>query len=368
VISSTDAAAVFAVMQSGGVNLKGDLEPLIELESGSNDPIAVFLTLGFTQLLVEPGATLLDLIPSLVSQMALGALCGFGFGRGMVWVLNRWRLQQEGLYSVLTLALVLFVYGVTTLIGGNGFLAVYLAGIVMGNRRFVHQRSLLRFHEGVAWLMQIVMFLTLGLLVFPSRLIPIIGPGLLLALFMIVVARPLSVFAALAWTRRFSLAEQWMVAWSGLRGAVPIVLATFPLLAGVASADRIFHLVFFVVLASVLVQGVSIARVARWLKLNNPTPVAQAHPLEYIPDVSVSSQLVEISVPAGAALAGRSLMDAALPDGVLVVLIRRGVETLVPHGGTVLEPDDRLLLLVKPELLAAVQSKLEPLPAMKQGN
>jgi cell volume regulation protein A len=264
IISSTDAAAVFSVMRTRGINLKGNLEPLIELESGSNDPIAVFLTLGLTQLITMPDASAVDLIPAFFLQMAVGALCGYGLGRAMTWLVNRLPLRQEGLYSVLTLALVLLIYGLTSLLRGNGFLAVYIAGIVMGNRNFLHKRSLLRFHEGIAWLMQIGMFLTLGLFVFPSRLPPVVGMGLLLSLFLLLVARPVSVFGALLFMR-ITLAEKFMVAWSGLRGAVPIILATFPLLAQAPGADLIFHLVFFVVLTSVLVQGMSIGWMARWL-------------------------------------------------------------------------------------------------------
>lgn len=356
IISSTDAAAVFAVMQSRGVNLRGNLEPVIELESGSNDPIAVFLTLGFTRMLTLPGASLVDLVPMFVIQMVVGGACGYLMGLGMTALINRLRLRQEGLYSVLTLAQVLLVYGFTTVIGGNGFLAVYLAGIVMGNRSFVHKRSLIRFHEGVAWLMQIVMFLTLGLLVFPSRLLPVVGVGVLVSFSLIVVARPLSVLLALVF-HRFTLAEKLMVAWSGLRGAVPIVLATFPLLAGAPGADHMFHLVFFIVLTSVLVQGTSIGWVAQWLNLNDTTPTIHPRPFEYIPDVSVDSELVEVVVQAGSSLAGTSIMQAGLPDDALIVLVRRRGDTIIPNGSTIIEAGDHLLMLANRETIAIVQAQ-----------
>jgi potassium/hydrogen antiporter len=357
IISSTDAAAVFAVMQSRGVNLRGNLEPVIELESGSNDPIAVFLTLGFTQMLITPGASLVDLVPMFMIQMVVGGACGYLMGLGMTGLINRLRLRQEGLYPVLTLALVLLVYGLTTLIGGNGFLAVYLAGIVMGNRSFVHKRSLIRFHEGVAWLMQIVMFLTLGLLVFPSRLLPVVGVGLLVSFFLIFVSRPLSVLVALV-LHRFPLAEKFMIAWSGLRGAVPIVLATFPLLAGVPGADFMFHLVFFIVLTSVLVQGTSIGWVAQWLNLNEPTPTVHPRPLEFVPEVTVDSELVEIPVQAGSPLEGRAIVQAGLPPGALVVLVRRHGDTVIPNGGTVIEAGDQLLILANEEAVASVRQQV----------
>jgi cell volume regulation protein A len=364
IISSTDAAAVFSVMRTRGVNLKGDLEPLIELESGSNDPIAVFLTLGMTQLLIQPDASLWELGLAFVLQMVVGGLCGYGMGRGMTWLVNRLPLRQEGLYSVLTLALVLLVYGLTSLLRGNGFLAVYVAGIVMGNRNFIHKRSLLRFHEGIAWLMQISMFLTLGLFVFPSRLIPVAPMGLILSLFLLVIARPLSVYGALAFTR-FKFAEQTMVAWAGLRGAVPIILATFPLLAGVPGADIIFHLIFFVVLTSVIIQGMSIGWMAQWLKVNAPQPLIYHHELEFIPDVTVNSQLVELRVAAQSPLIGKSVVQLGLPREALIVLVRRGAESLVPNGATVFEANDRLLLLANADVLALVQKQLNPNPSAK---
>ncbi|WP_129673897.1 potassium/proton antiporter [Candidatus Chloroploca sp. Khr17] len=353
IVSSTDAAAVFAVMRERGVNLQHNLEPLIELESGSNDPIAVFLTLGLTGLLLNPNGSLLDLVPSFLLQMSLGALGGYGLGRLAVVIINRIRLQQEGLYVVLTLGLILLIYALVSLIGGNGFLAVYLAGIVIGNYNLVHKRSILRFHDGIAWLMQIAMFLTLGLLVFPSQLIPVAGSGLLLALFLAFVARPLSVFASLIWFRR-GPAEILMVSWAGLRGAVPIVMATFPLIAGVPHAGMIFNLVFFIVLVSVLLQGMTISHVARWLKLNADRP-RPPETQTYVPDVSLRSRMLDIVVPADSSVVNKSLIQLDLPRGLLVVQIQRGEELLIPNGGTVLLPDDHLLVLATPEMLPRVQ-------------
>ncbi len=359
IISSTDAAAVFSVMRTRGVNLKGNLEPLIELESGSNDPIAVFLTLGLTQLILQPTTSVGGLALAFLLQMVVGAFCGYGLGRMMVWLVNRLPLRQEGLYSVFTLALILLVYGLTSLLRGNGFLAVYVAGIVMGNHNFIHKRSLLRFHEGIAWLMQIGMFLTLGLFVFPSRLIPVALMGLLLSLFLLFVARPISVFLSLAFTR-LGVAGKTMVAWAGLRGAVPIILATFPLLAGVTGADLIFHLIFFVVLTSVIIQGVSIGWMAQWLKVNAPQPVIYHDALEFIPDVTVNSKLVELRVAPQSPIVGKSVVQLGLPRDALIVLVRRGVESLVPNGATVFEANDRLLLLTNPKVLPLVQAQLAP--------
>jgi potassium/hydrogen antiporter len=352
IVSSTDAAAVFSVMRMRGLNLKHRLEALIELESGSNDPIAVFLTAGLIGLLTTPGASFLGLVPSFLLQMALGGAGGYLFGRLMVIAINRIRLQQEGLYVVFTLGLTLLTYAATSLIGGNGFLAVYLAGIVLGNANVVHKRSLLRFHDGIAWLMQIGMFLTLGLLIFPSQLPAVAGPGLLIALFLAFVARPLSVAAALVWFRR-SPQEIFMVAWAGLRGAVPIVLATFPLLAGVPNAQQIFNLVFFIVVVSVLLNGISIPWVARLLGVNDlRRPKSDTN--TFVPDVRMSSRVVEAIVPQGSPLTGRTLIELALPRGLLLVQIQREEGVILPDGATMIEPGDHLLILATPEAGAAL--------------
>jgi cell volume regulation protein A len=349
VVSSTDAAAVFSVMRDRQVNLKHNLEPLIELESGSNDPIAVFLTLGLTGLITTPGSSLVSLVPDFVLQMVLGAGGGYLMGLLIVLAINRIRLKQEGLYVVFTLGLTLLTYAATALIGGNGFLAVYLAGIVIGNKNIVHKRSILRFHDGIAWLMQITMFLSLGLLIFPSQLLPVAVPGLLLALLLVFVARPVSVLLSLIWFRR-SWRELAMVSWAGLRGAVPIVLATFPLLAGVPSAGLIFNVVFFIVLISVLLQGLTIAQVARWLGLSSAEQVAPSSQT-FVPEVRLNSRLVEAVVPEDSALNGLALIEIGLPRGLLVVQVQRGAETIIPSGSTVILTGDHLLLLVTPDTL-----------------
>jgi cell volume regulation protein A len=235
IVSSTDAAAVFGVLSSKSISLKGRLKPLLELESGSNDPMAIFLTMGLTQLLVEPQARISDLVPMFFLQMVLGAALGYGMGRLMPTLVNSLRLEYEGLYPVLTMALVLLTYAAAAVAGGNGFLAAYLAGLVMGNYPFIHKRGLMHFHNGLAWLMQITMFFTLGLLVFPSRLVPVAGVSLLIAAFLMFIARPVGVLVTLLPTS-LTWREQLMVSWVGLRGAVPIILATFPRLAGVSQA------------------------------------------------------------------------------------------------------------------------------------
>jgi potassium/hydrogen antiporter len=231
------------------LGLKGKLRPLLELESGSNDPMAVFLTIGMIQLLTQPEIQVTDLIGTFFLQIIVGVLCGFFFGKLLVFLANRIGLGFDGLYPVLTLSIVFLAYSVTNTLYGNGFLAVYLAGIVAGHQDFVHRRSVIRFHDGAAWLMQITMFLTLGLLVFPSEIPPIITTGLLVAASLIFLARPISIFLTLLPTS-FTFKEKVFLSWVGLRGAVPIILATYPLLAGLPQADSIFNIVFFVVLTS----------------------------------------------------------------------------------------------------------------------
>ncbi|HRJ17933.1 MAG TPA: potassium/proton antiporter, partial [Bryobacteraceae bacterium] len=239
IVSSTDAAAVFSILRSKSVSMKGRTQPLLELESGSNDPMAVLLTVGLIEAISQPDTGPVRLLAILVLQLAVGAVAGYAAGRAALWTLNRFKLESDGLYPAFTIAVVLLTYSGASLLQGNGFLAVYLAGILLGNGDFLHKRSLVRFHDALAWLMQIAMFLVLGLLVFPSQLPPVALPGLLLALFLIFIARPAAVFAALAFAQiRFR--QKALVGWVGLRGAVPIILATFPLLAGLPAAGLFF--------------------------------------------------------------------------------------------------------------------------------
>ncbi len=269
IVSSTDAAAVFMVLRARNARLPRPLTRLLELESGSNDPMAVVLTIAIIRLLTTPTTSFGELLSFFAMQMTVGAVFGIAMGEIMRRTLNSLNLELEGIYPVLSVALALLTYGLTASLNGSGFLAVYLAGLIMRRRPFPHQQSLLQFHDGLAWLMQITMFLILGLQVFPGRLIPIAWAGLLISLFLIFIARPISVYAALALSR-MSYREQTLIAWVGLRGAVPIVLATFPLLAGIKQADAIFHLVFFIALTSVLLQGPPISLITRALKLDSP--------------------------------------------------------------------------------------------------
>jgi cell volume regulation protein A len=258
VIASTDAAAVFAVLRSSGLDLHGDVPALIETESGSNDPMAIFLVGALLFLIESPSASPLQLAPDFVIQMVMGAIVGVGVGFAMPEILKRGGYQQGGLAFVISIAAALIAFGLAELLAGNGFLASYLAGIVAGNRTYAARETVSGFQDGMAWLSQVVMFFTLGLLVTPSNLAPVIIPGLSITFILMFVARPLSVFICLAPFRQFDWRSKLFVSWAGLRGAVPIVLATFPMVAGVPGAFAIFNVVFFVVLLSSIIQGPTI--------------------------------------------------------------------------------------------------------------
>lgn len=359
IVSSTDAAAVFSVLRSKGVSLKGRLKPLLELESGSNDPIAVCLTVGLIQLIVQSDTSPVHLIAFFVQQMLIGAAVGYGMGRMGLYLINHIKLGYEGLYPVLTLGLAFLIFGLTDALRGSGFLAVYVAGIVLRHYDLVHKRSLLRFHDGLSWLMHIAMFLTLGLFVFPSRLIPIMGVSLLITGVLMFVARPATVLmvtlgSPLNWR------EKAFVSWVGLRGAVPIILATFPLLAGIPEADLIFNVIFFIVLTSVLLQGTSIPPVARWLGVDAPLVPKRAYPIEYVPMDGLKSELKELPIPPGSHMAGKAIVELRLPADLLVVLIARDNEFLVPNGGTILEGGDILLVLSDEASYNAVLARSAP--------
>jgi cell volume regulation protein A len=357
IVSSTDVAAVFTVLRSRSVSLKDRLKPLLELESAINDPMTVFLSVGLLQLYARGENNFKILIPMFLQQTALGVLVGYAAGRLIIWVINHLKLEFEGLYPVVTVSLILLTYGVTQTLGGSGFLAVYVAGIVLGNGNFLKRKSLILFHDGLAWLMQIAMFLSMGLIVLPKSLLAIAGSGIALSLFLVFIARPLSVNLCLL-PFHFNWRERIMVSWGGLRGAVPIILATYPFIAGVPRAHTIFDLVFFVVFTSVLLQGAFLPTVARWLKVDSPVKQKFRYPLEYVPTGNLKSELAEVPVPGESSIVGKSLLDLGLPAGVLVVLIHRNDEVIVPRGGTTIEPDDVLLVLAETDAIKSFRSRV----------
>lgn len=344
IVSSTDAAAVFNVLRSKALKLKGSLGELIEFESGSNDPMAVLLTIAAIRLITAPEASIADMAGMLVLQLAIGAASGYVFGKAIVFTINRIRLEWEGLYPVLSFTLAMFTYGAVTAIHGNGFLGVYIAGIVVGQANLIHRTTLRLFHDGLAWLMQIAMFLVLGLQVFPSHLPRIAGAGLAIAFFLMVVARPVSVFLSTAATA-LSVREKLLISWAGLRGAAPVVLATFPLVARIPRSDTIFNVVFFVALTSLLLQGTTLPTVARWLRLQVPAKAKPVFPLLFNPATTNEGRMVEVQIAPGAYADGKRVMDLHLPAGVLLVLLNREKQFVVPQGGTILRSGDTMMVL-----------------------
>jgi len=356
IVSSTDAAAVFSILRSQAVGLRNRMRELLEVESGSNDPMAAFLTVAMLEFALGDVSGW-ALAPLFVVQLVVGGLVGFVVARLAVEGLNRLRLEFDGLYPVVTVSLAALVYGVASLAGGSGFLAVYVAGVVIGNSHVVHRRSLGRFHDALAWLAQIAMFLVLGLLVTPSDMVEVVLPALAVAGVLIFVARPLATALCLL-PLRTPVRDTTMVGWVGLRGAVPIVLATFPLEAGIEGADTLFNVVFFVVLVSVLVQGTTIPTVARWLRVTGPLPAAPAYPIESVAHADASAALHEINVPVASRIAGRRVFELGLPPDVLIVLIDRDGDVIVPRGETTVQPGDRLMVLADLEDLAVVRHRV----------
>lgn len=341
IIASTDAAAVFSSLRAKNIHVGNSIKPLLELESGSNDPMAILLTLGILQVIKNPALPLWKILPFFGKQVFLGALLGYGGGRFAVWLINRLNLEVEGLYPVLTIGVTLLFYGSAELLGGNGFLAVYVGGIILGNSNFLRKKTLVLFHDGMAWLMQIAMFLILGLLVFPKELKSVALSGCLLAVFLVLVARPVSVFLSLAFSR-WNWKEKIVISWMGLRGAVPIVLALY---ATVPSGKMIFNLVFFVVLVSVLLQGTTMPWVTRWLRLDPPVEPKVRYPSPFITENAIRDELQEVLVIATSFLEGKTLLDLGRSIEILVVLIHRQGRVIVPRGNTRLLAGDILFLL-----------------------
>lgn len=346
VMSSTDSASVFSILRSKRQGLKEQLRPMLELESGSNDPMAYMLTLLLIEVVQAPAGEI-SLWHSLLMffvQLTVGALAGFLLGKLVVWMINRLDVANQSLYPILLLAGVFFIFSGTELIKGNGYLAVYIAGLVVGNHKMQHKKSIATFFDGLTWLFQIVMFLTLGLLVNPHELLPVAGLGLFVSLFMVLLARPLSVFLCLAPFRRMTRRAKLYVSWVGLRGAVPIIFATYPLIAEIECAHVIFNVVFFITLVSLLTQGTTVSAMARLLGLaEKEKPRGNDFGME-LPE-GIKSAMSEIEVTDVLLAHGTHLMDLSLPDNTLVVMVKRGDRFFVPRGGTRLAAGDKLLVI-----------------------
>ncbi len=347
IIGSTDAAAVFAVLRSGGVRLPMRLSSTLEIESGSNDPMAIFLTIGLIEVLtgkMEFGPGLLQLF---FLQMVAGTVIGLAVGSATVWLVNRIDLDAQGLYPILVSACGILAYGLAVSLGGSGFLAIYLAGIVIGNRRIASQRGVLLFHNAAAWLAQIVMFVVLGLLSFPSSLLDVAGQSLLIAAILILVARPLAVVMTVL-PFGFNRRELVFLSWVGLKGAVPITLATFPLMAQMPVAPLLFNVVFFVVLVSALVQGGTLPAMARRLGLQLPLQPPPPVTLEISSLRHIEGDIVDYTVVEDSPAAGLLVRDLGLPGGAVIAIIARGQQIIPPQGSTRILVGDHTILVLAP--------------------
>lgn len=342
-MSSTDSASVFAILRSQKMNLKHNLRPMLELESGSNDPMAYMLTIILIQIIQMGEFSFWNFISTLLIQLGIGALLGYLFGRLAVIAINRLNVQNQSLYPILLLAFVFFIFSFTDMLKGNGYLAVYLAGLVIGNSKVVHKRSMETFFDGLTWLFQIVMFLTLGLLVTPSQLPPIIGIGLAIGVFMIVLARPITIFLCLLPFKNFTTRARLYISWVGLRGAVPIIFATYPMIAGIENSGLIFNIVFFITLISLLIQGTTVGTMAKWLGLIAPKRDKKDFDVQ-LPE-EIKSSMSEIEINDQVLSGGNRLMDMTLPDNTLAVMVKRGNNFFVPKGNTVLKLGDKLLVI-----------------------
>ncbi|HSW31396.1 MAG TPA: potassium/proton antiporter [Longimicrobiales bacterium] len=366
IAGSTDAAAVFAALRTQGLRLPSRLSATVEVESASNDPMAVFLTIGFIEVILgrmELGGGFLLLF---ATQMGVGAVVGLLVGWAGSEFLNRIRLAAAGLYPILMTATGFLAFGTAAELGGSGFLAVYLAGVVAGNRRVVFQRGNLLFSDGMAWLAQIVMFVVLGLLTFPSRLWDAAPEGMALAGILVFVARP----AAVALTMlpfRFTFREIVFLSWAGLKGAVPVVLAIYPLLFGVPSGALMFDVVFFAVLVSTLAQGWSLPRLARRLGLSLTHVADDPVTLEITSLRDVDGDIVEYSVASTARAAGRLIRDLALPEGAVVAMIVRDRAIIPPRGSTAVLENDHVFLVLRPEVRPLVDRTFSPRPGVESG-
>ncbi|HEX6135607.1 MAG TPA: potassium/proton antiporter [Longimicrobiales bacterium] len=366
IISSTDAAAVFNVLRSSGVHIRKRLAAVLEVESGSNDPMAVFLTIACLQLLLGERELGIGLLGLFVLQMGVGSITGFAVGKLALHGINRVNLQAAGLYPIITASAGLFAFGIASVLGGSGFLAVYLAGVVIGNAELAFKRGTLLFMDAAAWLSQIGMFVMLGLLAFPGRLIAVTAEGVFVAIVLIFIARPVAVAISLA-PFRMGWRDQTFIAWVGLKGAVPIVLATYPLMLGLPDADVLFDIIFFAVLLSAVTQGWTIPVLAKRLHLQLPPQPKPPVTLEITSIQDVDADILEYTLHESSRAVHRRLRDLRLPERAVIALIARGDRIIPPRGSTELLPGDHVFVVLKPRIRPLVDrmfsssSRTEPI-------
>ena len=344
-MSSTDSASVFNLLRSQKMNLKENLKPMLELESGSNDPMAYMLTIALIQVIASGSGFNMGLLAKdLLVQFFVGGVTGYAFGRFAVWLINKVNLSNSSLYPILLLSLVFITFTITDMLHGNGYLAVYILGVVVGNARLVFRKEINTFMNGLTWFGQIVMFLSLGLLVNPHEMLEVSISALLIGLFMIFVARPLTVGLCLIPFRQMTFKAKCFVSWVGLRGAVPIIFATYPVVSQIPGSQDIFNIVFFITLLSLIFQGMTIAPVAKWLNLDLPEEKEGNDFGVEIPE-EIDSQLTAVTLTAEMLENGNRLMDMNISSGTLVMLVKRGKEFMIPNGRMELKVGDKLLYI-----------------------
>ncbi|MCF6410812.1 potassium/proton antiporter [Pseudalkalibacillus salsuginis] len=343
IVGSTDAAAVFAAL--GNKDIKRKLTSTLEAESGTNDPMAIFLTVAFLELIQDPETNPFLLMFNFFWQMGIGLLFGFILGKMAVWLINNINLDSSGLYPVLSIAIAVFAFGITTLFEASGFLAVYTMAVFLGNHDITYRHSIVRFNEGFAWMMQILMFILLGMLVFPDQLLKVFWQGILLSSILMIVARPVGVFISLVFTK-FNLKEKLFISWAGLKGAVPIVLATYPLVVDIENSGLIFNVVFFVVFTSALIQGATISPLSKYFKFSKGAKAEIAHSLELVSIGKTKNEMMEIEIEEGALILNHEIKDLPLPENTLITAVIRGESLITPTGNTTLQPRDTLFILV----------------------
>lgn len=357
-MSSTDSASVFAILRSQKMNLKENLRPMLELESGSNDPMAYMLTIVLIQFIGTTGMGTGMIVLSFITQFVVGAVAGYVFGKFIVWIINKINIENASLYPILVLAFTFFIFALTDRMKGNGYLAVYIAGIIVGNSRMLYHKEISAFMDGFSWLFQIIMFLALGLLVNPHELLSIAPVAILIGVFMILVGRPLSVHLCLLPFRNISLKAKHFVSWVGLKGAVPIIFATYPVMHNVEGSSIIFNIVFFITILSLVIQGTSISFVAKLLDLSTPLQDNTNRFGVELPE-ELNTHLFEITVTDGMLSHGNTLKDMSVPEGTLVMLVKRKEQFLIPNGSLKLKIDDHLLLISEQDKIATDLALLE---------
>jgi cell volume regulation protein A len=356
IISSTDGAAIFALLRES--TLRRRLARTLEGEAGFNDPVAVLLVVGFIDWIQNPGYGVLDMLVLFLREMGIGAAVGLAVGSLAVSALRGTRLASPGLYPVATLAAAGLAFGGAATLHGSGFLAAYVAGLVIGSGRIPAKQTVTVFHQGLAWVAQIAMFLALGLLVFPSKLDDVWLKGTALALILVFVARPLPAIVATAF-ERFTAAERVVLGWAGLRGAVPVVLATFPVIEHVEHSGEFFNIVFFAVVVSTLLQGSTVEWFARRLGVTTNEPALPRPLIETGTVRRLGAEIVEYPVGPDDAIVGQMVRELGLPRDALLSVIVRGEEALLPRGSTRIEAADRLHVMVREEVAEEMEDLLE---------